>query len=256
MIRENKIKKGLKEGKNYIGTFAKITDASVVEILGIVGFDFFVVDNEHTLMNRENLANIIRAADISGIVPIIRVVENNSGLILQAFDAGALGVMIPSTGTKKAVQDAVTSTYYLPEGNRGYAPTTRAAAFGLMDFSKYAALANQNNMLICYCETKEAVENLDEMLSVKGLDLIFIGPMDLSNAYGVSGQGNHPIVLDVIDKIIKKAVAAGVPVGITAGNAEQAKSLIDRGCQFIILGSDQGFIGNAGRQYMKELGRG
>ena len=104
MIRTNPIKAGLKAGKSYIGTFAKIPDESVVELFSFCGFDYFIVDNEHSQMSKESMLSLLRAADISGIVPIVRVRENSRAQMLQALDAGALGVMVPETSTTEEVR--------------------------------------------------------------------------------------------------------------------------------------------------------
>ena len=255
MIRENHIKKGLKEGKTYIGTFAKITDPCVVELFSMTGFDFFIIDNEHTQMSKESMVNLLRASDISGIVPIVRVRENSRAQILQALDGGALGVMVPETSSREEVQLVVDNAKYAPLGKRGYTPSSRAAGYGFMNASEYAEIANENSMVVVYCETAKGIENIDEMLRVKGIDVMFIGPMDLSQALGVTGQSKHPLVVEAMKRIIGKAKSAGVAVGTIAPNAQEAQKLIDMGVQLIGLSSDQGMIAYAGKQFMKELGR-
>ena len=255
MIRVNPVKKGLKEGKAYIGTFIKLTDPSVVEIISMTGFDFFIVDNEHSHMSKESMENLVRTADISGIVPIVRVRQNNRSMILQCLDAGSLGVMVPETSSREEVECMIDDALYAPLGHRGFSPSHRAAGYGFMNGADYARMANENVMTIAYCETAKALDNLEEMLAVPNLDVMWIGPMDLSQALGVMGDSKHPKVQAAIDEIIRKSKAAGVAVGTIAANAEEARSLIDRGVQFIGLSSDQAMISYAGRQFMRELGR-
>ena len=255
MIRVNPVKKGLKEGKAYIGTFIKLTDPSVVEIISMTGFDFFIVDNEHSHMSKESMENLVRTADISGIVPIVRVRQNNRSMILQCLDAGSLGVMVPETSSREEVERMIDDALYAPLGHRGFSPSHRAAGYGFMNGADYARMANENVMTIAYCETAKALDNLEEMLTVPNLDVMWIGPMDLSQALGVMGDSKHPKVQAAIDEIIRKSKAAGIAVGTIAANAEEARSLIDRGVQFIGLSSDQAMISYAGRQFMRELGR-
>ena len=253
MIRTNPIKAGLKAGKSYIGTFAKIPDASVVELFSFCGFDYFIVDNEHSQMSKESMLSLLRAADISGIVPIVRVRENSRAQMLQALDAGALGVMVPETSTTEEVRHVVDSALYAPEGSRGYTASSRAAGYGSMDAAEYARKANENVMTIVYCETVQGIENLDAMLAVPNLDVMWMGPMDLSQALGVTGQPKHPKVVAAMDDIIARCKKAGVAVGTIAGDAETTKDLLRRGVQLIGLSSDQAMIVNAGKRFLKEI---
>lgn len=255
MIRENPIKKGLKEGKSYIGTFVKMTDPSSVEIISMAGFDFFVIDNEHTHMSKETMVALLRAADISGIVPIVRIRQNNRSMILQSLDAGGLGIMVPETSTRRDVEELVSNAYYAPLGNRGFSPSHRAAGYGFMDGAEYARRANENVMTIAYCETALGLENLDEMLKVPNLDVMWIGPMDLSQALGVIGDSRHEKVQAAVWTIIEKCRKAHVAVGTIAANAAETKRLLDMGVQFIGLSSDQAMIAYVGKQFMKELKR-
>ena len=253
MIKENKVKKMLKEGKSVIGTFVKITDPCTVELISNAGFDVIIIDNEHTSMSKETVVNLIRTADATGIVPITRVRENSRQQILQALDAGSFGVMIPETATKEDVELVVSRAKYAPLGNRGYSASQRSANYGMMNPKEYAELSNANTMVVVYCETMEAINNLDAMLAVEGFDVLFVGPFDLTQALGVIGEPNHPKVLETIDMIVKKVRAAGKAAGIIASDAEKAKALIAQGFQLIIVGSDQNFIQTLGKQYIKAI---
>lgn len=253
MIKENTIKKGLKEGKSFIGTFSKVSDPAVIEVFGLAGFDFFIIDNEHTAMNIESVVNLIRTGNLHGIMPTVRVKKNDAAEILQALDAGAFGVQVPQTNTKEDVQQVVDSVKYAPIGNRGYAASQRAAAYGFMNASEYAQISNENTLVSCYCETAAAIKNLDEILTVKELDIIFIGPFDLSQALGVIGQPNHPKVLSTIKEITDKTRAANKAVGIIASDVAQTKQWLDMGIQYIALSSDLAMIASLGKQFFKEL---
>lgn len=253
MIRENRVRRGLKEGQAFIGTFTRLTDPAAVEIIGLAGFDFVIVDNEHTAMGRDSMVGLIRAADASGLIPTVRVREKNAAEILQALDSGALGVQVPQVDTKADAMFVVESAKYAPTGKRGFAASQRAAGYGFMDPNEYAREANENTLVVCYCETLQGLRNLDDILTVNEVDVIFIGPYDLSQALGVIGQPSHPKVLEAIDEITHKTRAAGKATGIIAADAAQARYWLERGLQYISLSSDTAMIGAMGRQFMREL---
>ena len=253
MIRENKVKKMLKEGKSVICTFVKCCDPAVVEVIGRSGFDAIIIDTEHTSIDKESMLGLIRAADLTGIVPTVRIRENSAVEINQALDAGALGVQVPLVNNKEDAEAVVQRAKYGPIGNRGFAVSQRATGYGIMPAMEYTEMSNANTLLVVYCETAAAVKNIDDILSVKEVDVIFLGPWDLSQALGVTGNPNHPIVLETMDAIVKKARAAGKAVGTICSDAEQAKRLIEKGYQYIGLGGDLNFIGTLGKKYIKEI---
>ena len=256
MVRENKVKQKLKNGGVVIGTFVKTADPSVVEILGSAGMEFFVIDSEHVSYSPETITNLVRASDLTGIVPIVRVREATAVNIMQALDTGALGFHAPNVDTPEQARTAVEAGRYAPLGNRGFAPTHRAANYGMMDKQAYIDRANKEILTILHCETMEAVSNLDEILKLPELDVIFIGPMDLSQSLGreVMGQRNHPKLLEVIDQIIDKVTKAGKAVGTVADNPEMARELIAKGVRYIPMSSDQGMIASAAKNLVKEMG--
>jgi 4-hydroxy-2-oxoheptanedioate aldolase len=247
------MKRGLREGKKYLGTFLKMTDASVVELLAYSGFDCVIIDNEHSQMNKESMVNLVRTADLCGITPIVRVRQNNRSMILQGLDAGAYAIMVPETNTAEEVSLVISRAKYAPIGDRGYTASQRASGYGNMDAAEYAAFANDNTMTIVYCETKKALDNLDEMLRVPHLDMMWIGPMDLTQALGVTGNPKHPLVLEAMDMIIRKSKEAKVPVGTIASNTADAAKLYGQGVQLISIASDQAMIQIAAKQFAKEL---
>ncbi len=254
-MRTNLIKPGLKAGKSFIGTFSKTTDPAIVEVLALAGFEFTIIDNEHTSMNKESMVNLIRAAEIHNLPVTVRVRESSTADILQALDAGALGVQVPQVESKAEAQKVVDAVKYAPLGKRGYAASQRSARYGTMNPVEYAQLANENSMVAVYCETAASIDNLDEILSVDQVDIIFIGPFDLSQALGVTGQPSHPKVIDAIQMITQKTRAAGKAAGIIAANPAQTRQWLDMGIQYIALSSDLALILNLGKQMLNELGR-
>lgn len=255
MVRENKVKQKLKNGEVVIGTFVKTIDPSIIEIIGSVGMEFFVIDSEHVSYNPETIMNLVRASDLTGIVPIVRVRQATEVNIMQALDMGALGYHAPNVDTYEQAQIAVRAGRYTPLGNRGFAPTHRAANYGMMDKQEYINKANKEVLTIIHCETMESLSNLDEILKLEELDVVFIGPMDLSQSLGrdVMGQSNHPKLLSAIDQIIDKVKKSGKAVGTVAGNVQMARELIKKGVQYIPISSDQGMVAEMSKNIVKEL---
>jgi 4-hydroxy-2-oxoheptanedioate aldolase len=253
VIRENLVKQRLQNGENVIGSFIKTTDPAIMEAIALAGFDFALIDNEHTGMNVETLTNLLRAAEIYNLVTAVRVKTLSAMEILQVLDAGTLGVLAPQTNTAQDARLLAQSARFAPEGRRGFAHATRAAAYGTLNPIEYARMANERTLVMCYCESAAALENLDEILAVPGIDMIFVGPFDLSQALGVIGQIEHPLVLAAYETIIRKSRAAGKAVGTIAGSAAQARRWMEQGIQFIVLSSDLGLIVSAGKSMLKEL---
>ncbi len=246
-MRENRLKAMLAQGQSVIGTFVKLTDPAIPEILALAGFDFFVLDTEHVAVDREQLTNIVRAADAAGITPLVRVRENQQVEILQNLDLGYAGVQVPNVDTPQQARDLASYVKYTPDGVRGLSPSVRACDYGTCGVKAYIAAANANTMIVSHCETKTCVENLDGILEVPGIDVIFIGPMDLSQSYGVPGDTADPAVQAAIADVTRKALAAGKTVGTVAGTPEAARELIQKGVRYILLASDQGMIYKWGR---------
>lgn len=252
-MRENRLKNKLRRGESAIGTFVKLTDAAVPELLALAGFDFFVLDTEHVAVDREQLTNIVRAADAAGITPIVRVRENNQVEILQNLDLGYAGVQVPNVDSPEGARALVSYVKYTPCGIRGLSPSVRACSYGTCGVQDYIDTANANTMIVSHCETKACVECIDEVLKVEGLDVIFIGPMDLSQSYGVPGKPGDPEVQAAIAAVTQKTLAAGKAVGTVAGTPEAAKKLMEQGVQYILLASDQGMIVKWGRNALAEI---
>lgn len=241
-MRENLLKKKIKNGESAIGTFVKLTDPAVPELLALAGFDFFVLDTEHVAVDREQLTNIVRAADAAGITPLVRVRENQQVEILQNLDLGYAGVQVPNVDTAQEARDLVSYVKYTPLGVRGLSPSVRACGYGTCGVQEYIDAANDNTLIVSHCETRTCVENLDEVLEVEGVDVIFIGPMDLSQSYGVPGRTGDPEVQTAIQTIISKTLASGKAVGTVAATPEAVRKLIGQGVQYILIASDQGMI--------------
>ncbi len=194
------------------GPFMITSDPAFVEAAGYAGYDFVLLDMEHGPGTFENLQNLIRAANVSGVCPVVRVPRGTDIWIDQALDVGAGAVMIPQIDSADQARTAVSAAKFSPRGTRGTCRFVRSAAYGGVPGADYFAKA-QDTVVILQAEGQKAIDNLDDILSVEGVDIVFVGPYDLSASLGIIGQINHPKVMELIGEICRKAAAKGVQVG-------------------------------------------
>jgi 2-dehydro-3-deoxyglucarate aldolase/4-hydroxy-2-oxoheptanedioate aldolase len=234
---ENRLKRMLKAGKKTAGAWAQLCSPTSAEILCRAGFDWLLIDMEHSPADLQTLVAQLQAMGAYGVTPLVRAPWNDLVWIKRILDAGAYGVMIPSVNTGEQAIAAVQACKYPPVGVRGIAGSPRAAGFG-RDTSAYLKRANDEILVILQVETPQAIENLDAIGKVPGVDALFIGPMDLSTSMGHLGNPAHPEVQAAIATVEAKAKALGMPLGTVSAGWEQAKVLYDRGYQLITLLSD------------------
>jgi 4-hydroxy-2-oxoheptanedioate aldolase len=209
VLQKNTLKEKLKAGTPCLGAFINFPSPHAVEICGLCGLDFVIVDAEHGPMSIESAESMVRAAQLTGMTPIVRVAQNLPQVILQYLDAGALGVQMPMINTVQDAELAIASVKFYPEGRRGLAGT-RAASYGLgAPLPEYVLEANRETMLITHVETLAAVDALPQVLKLDAIDVVFIGPTDLSLTMGYPGQPTHPEVQVAINLVVERARAAG-----------------------------------------------
>jgi len=248
-MRPNTLKQKLAVGEVVVGAFINLPCPEVVELSALVGFDFVVIDCEHGPMNLETALHMVRAADAIGITPLIRSAESTPQHLLRYLDTGAAGMQVPQVNTPEDFERVVRAVKFQPRGWRGLAGT-RPADYGLgQPMTDYVQAANRETMIVMHIETKEAVDNLDALLAVDGVDVYFLGPSDLSQALGIPGQVNDPRVLDLVRDCAAKITAAGKVAGTMAMTVERAKQAIDQDMRYITVGS-LALFANAGRTYV------
>ena len=252
-MKKNNLKEALKEGKNVFGPFMKFTDPAAVEIMGFAGFDFVIIDAEHGPISMQSAQNMIRAAETANITPIIRVSSDDEALILRALDIGAQGIEIPQINSKSQAIKAVKSVKYSPQGERGVCRYVRAANYSSMDKFKYFKFANEETMIIAHIEGVEGINNLDEILSVPGIDVIFIGPYDLSQSLGIPGEVNNPLVTERMKEVVLKCKENKVSVGTFVDDIKTAKFWVSLGVQYISFSVDVGILYNASKNIISKL---
>ncbi len=220
-----------------LGTFSKTTDSSIVEAAGHAGLDFIILDMEHGPINLETLKHHVMAAELSGISPIVRVDAYNSSNIEKALDLGAHGIQASSINNAEQVEELIQKMKFHPLGERGLCRFVRASAYSTEDRFAYLEKSNLNQVII-QIEGTEGIQNIDQILKVKGVDVIFIGPYDLSQNLGLPGQIEHPDVLKEIESIKAKADAVGVQLGTFCDSPNQLKKYIDMGMHYLAYSVD------------------
>lgn len=249
-----KFKAAMDSDKGALGPFMISTDPAMVECAGYVGYDFVLLDMEHGTTTFEQLPNLIRAANVAGVCPVVRVPRGSDIWIDQALDVGAGAVMVPQIDTAEQARAAVFAAKFSPVGGRGTCRFVRSAGFGSIPGKDYFSKA-QDTVVILQAEGKRAVENLDEILDVPGIDVVFVGPYDLSSSLGHVGEINHPEVIECIKGIIAKANAKGVKIGCFADTVEGGKKWRDLGVKFIGYGSDFDIFMRAAKAEVEEFAK-
>ena len=255
-VRKNKVKQMISEGKPVVGTFMVSASRAVVEVLAVAGFDFVVIDAEHFLINPETIEQLITAAEAAGITPFVRVQENVN-LIDRALSAGARGLVVPMVNTKEIAQAAIDAAKYAPIGKRGVC-NPRAVTYGAKgfeDMKAYYKEENDNIMIIAQIETVEAVENFPEILTVKGIDSCFIGPVDLSHSLGITLELDSPLLKEYVDKAFELGKKAGMPMSILSISAQETNEYIKRGLLLIVMLGDTMFLAQAAMGELAKIKR-
>ncbi|NOZ03783.1 MAG: 4-hydroxy-2-oxovalerate aldolase [FCB group bacterium] len=252
VILKNRTKEKLQNGEVVVGNFTSFISPEIVEIIGNVGFDFVVLDAEHGPMGPESCMNLTRAAEVSNTTPIVRVPKNETETILRYMDTGIQGIHVPQMNTAEDARACVKAVKYYPEGDRGLS-RTRAGDFGVkMSLPEFLDYSNRESLTIVHIENMEGVNNLPEILEVDGIDVIYIGPVDLSGSLGCPCKMDDPRLKEAIDRIIKLTVESDKYLGIYVGDVETAKKYIDRGAQYIAT-SIYGFIIPPMQDFVKRL---
>ena len=231
----NTTKQKLNNGETVYGAFFRTPDTSLVELQGYLGWDFLVLDGEHGTLQPRDIEDQCRACELRGMTPIARATTNEQSIILRFMDTGAQGALIPFVNTADDAERAVQSIKYQPRGQRGLAGI-RAAGFGRTgSLGDYVEKANIETLVVAQIETAEGVANLDEIVKVNDVDVIFIGPNDLANSLGHAGNIPHPDVQAAMNKIADTALDSGKVLGLMIYNSEGARQWRDKGARFITV---------------------
>ena len=249
---KNPVKHKLKNGQKTIGGFLQTLSPIAAEIMAQAGFDWLIVDLEHAPGDFANLQAQLQAMNGSGVVPFARAPWNDMVAIKRILDTGVMGVLVPYVNTREEAEAAVAACKYPPQGVRGVAGSPRAAGY-TGNTMPYLSSANNETIVMIAVETLEAVENLDEILEVDGLDGIFIGPVDLASSMGYLGDPGQEEVQEAIRLIEDKVFASEKFLGTLAATWEKANACFERGYQWMVVMQDGATLVRASRQAVSQF---
>lgn len=233
----NRVKRMLQEGKKTAGAWVQIASPFTAEIMARAGFDWLLIDMEHGPGDILTLISLLQAMNGTAVTPLVRAPWNDFVVIKRILDTGVCGLLVPYVNTGEEAQAAVRACRYPPQGIRGVAGSPRAQGYG-QNVKAYLERANDEILLLIAVETPLAVENLGDMLSVDGVDGVFIGPMDLATNMGYLGNPGHQRVQDTIGKVEEYVLGAGKVLSTISGSWEQAQQLYEKGYQMVTLMAD------------------
>jgi len=244
----------LRRGETLYGPFIHCNSAPLLEVLGQEGFDFVIVDMEHGATDVATAQDLVRSANAAWMAATVRVPGISAPDIVHALDMGAQAVMVPQVSSAEAARVVVEAARFAPLGMRGVDPYARSAGYGYVRGTDYFERANQDTLLIVQVEGAKGVERLDEICSVPGIDCVFIGPYDLSQSLGVTGDVTHPKVVEKVQQVVKDVAAAGLVVGIFADDAEKASMWADAGVRYVSVSMDVAIFRAGARALRDALG--
>ena len=247
IIPPNRAKQALQAGQSVVGTMVvEIRQPAVMQLLANAGFDFVIIDNEHGAFNLETVADLSRTAVYLGLTPIVRIPDLTYPYVAQTLDAGAQGIMVPRITEPQQVRQAVQMMKYPPIGQRGNAQSRGYTNFKSGPVTEVLAAVNQETMLIVQIETRAALENLEEIITIPGVDAAFIGPNDLSIALGLPGQLESAEVQAAIKRTITTCQQHGVIPALHMNDVKLATYWAGQGMRLISIGSEASLLIKAG----------
>lgn len=251
-MRKNVLKAKLREGIPCLGTFVRMGAISV-EILGYTGWDFVMIDMEHGVHSFGDVLELKRACEAAGITCIVRVPSPNPNEIMRALDAGAAGVQIPQVTSAEQVQLLCNAAHYAPQGNRGACAFSSAACYSTVPFELHMQQSNEEVLTVVHIENVQAAQDIERIVQVQGLDVIFCGPYDLSQSLGIPGQTEDPRVTELIDQVLLACRKKGLPTGIFITRPDQLSPWLEKGVTYIACSTDVGLMAEYCRQRAQEL---
>jgi 4-hydroxy-2-oxoheptanedioate aldolase len=232
----NRIRQARAEGRPSFGAWSVLPGSLPAELMGRAGFDWVIIDTQHSGVAPGDLVSMIQALELGGTTPVVRVPWTDPPTIMRVLDFGARGVIVPMVNTAGEAQAAAAAMRYPPQGIRSFGPTR--AAYGS------PADANEDVVLLVMIETSEALENVDEIAATPGVDGLFIGPVDLGLSMGLAldWTGSSPQILDAVDRVVAACARTGRFAGTVSSSPDHARELLRRGVSFVTLGADVGYL--------------
>jgi 4-hydroxy-2-oxoheptanedioate aldolase len=246
------LKKRLKQGEILHGCWLNLGSPVTAEIVGLAGFDWVLIDLEHGAGVEKDVFHQLQALEHTPAAPVVRVESAQRQRIHRVLDMGAEGIMCPHIHNTEEAQAVISGLHYPPHGSRGVAKMVRASGFG-MNFDAYYRDARENILGIVQIETEEALNHLDGIAALEGIDVLFIGPADLSMALGIFGQFDHPRFRDAVEATVNAAEKAGKATGILFFSPDDYKRYYDAGIRMLACGSDALFVADGARNLANKL---
>lgn len=250
MIRS--FRKKLSRDQAVIGPFMKTSDPAFVEVAGYAEMDFVILDMEHGPVGIMDMQNNIRAAQLSGILPVVRVPSITEEAIGKALDIGAAAIQVPQVTSEEEAKNVIRIAKFYPRGQRGMCRFVRAAHYSEQERNEYFRTANET-LIIIQIEGEEGIQNLNSILDVPGIDIVFIGPYDLSQSLGVPGQTTHKTVIEKMKEIAACAEKKGITLGTFTDSYETMKMWKRAGVKYISYSVDVGIFGEACRSLVRQF---
>jgi 4-hydroxy-2-oxoheptanedioate aldolase len=249
----NPLRRAFAEARAALGYLVSMPSVQMVQALARTGIDWLIIDTEHAPIGIESVAAMIAATAGTPVTPLVRVGGARPELVKPALDCGALGVVFPQIATREEAEATVRAVRYAPAGERGYGPTYAALRWGLSNLD-YLKAANDAVLNVALIESRAGVDALDDILKVRGLDVVAVARGDLSQSLGVAGQFEHPRLREVVAEAERKILASpDVVLGGIAFSADDARAMIARGHRFVVLGSDAGLVGGAAQRMVQAI---
>ena len=242
MLKKNYLKEKLDNNELAIGTWNIIDSPMVVDVIASSGIDFIIIDAEHGAISYETAQTMISICESYNVTPIMRVGEINESFILRALDIGSHGVQLPNITTVEDAKMFVQFAKYPPVGIRGFSPYTKAGLYDVSTGKEMPKIANENTLLIANVEGLEGMNNLEKIVQVEGIDIIFIGLFDMSKSLGMAGDVQNPKVIEKLDEAIAIIHKYGKKVGSIASNLEMLITLKAKKIDYLTYSVDTGMI--------------
>lgn len=253
-MRTNRVKRALKNGEVVVGTMVSAgRGGAMTTMMATAGFDYVYIDMEHSAYSIETLEEMITALKATNTMAFVRTPGLGRLELQKPLDAGADGIMVPQVETAEEVKQIVAWAKYFPEGERGMALRRQHSSYAKVNSVDYMKHANEESMVIIQLESKTAMRDIEQLVSIPGVDAAFIGPADLSQSYGKPGQNNDPEILEDLKNFIQVCNKYGVAPGIHLYDMKAAKSWIDLGMRLICYSNDISMIVDTGSSYTAEL---
>ncbi|WP_372985063.1 4-hydroxy-2-oxoheptanedioate aldolase [Marinobacter sp.] len=254
-LPKNRFKQGLATGETQYGLWLGLPDNSAAEIAALAGFDWLLIDGEHAPFDLRTIMSHLQAMAPYDVAPIVRCVEGDPALIKQLLDIGAQTLLVPMVEDAEQAKQLVRAVRYPPDGIRGLG-TSLARAARWNQVPGYVKKANDEICLIVQVETASAMDNLDDILSVEGVDGVFIGPSDLSASMGYVGDAGNPTVVNTINKGLSKIRSAGKYAGLLCLDPSLAENYIQQGANFVGVGVDTMILATETRKLAQRFKQG